>query len=102
MSAALSSRLKKLEAAAPSKPQRSIVCMPYRTDWHGHGVEVFAGVYRVEDRYRAGDMQIAYSDRAQLDTWLQLPEQADALTVVYTIVTPEILRSTLERLDTEF
>jgi hypothetical protein len=101
MSAALNARLAKLESAQPQTPQRSIVCMPFNEKWHGHGVEVFAGVFRVEDRYRAGDWQVAYSDRAQLDAWLAQPAQSDAMKVIYKVITAEQVRTTLERLDAE-
>lgn len=101
MSAALNARLARLESAQPQTPQRSIVCMPFNEKWHGHGELVAAGVYRVADRYRAGDWQVAYTDRAQLDAWLALPAQSDAMQCVYVVVTPEKVRNTLAKLDSE-
>lgn len=101
MSAALQSRIKALEAAQPQKPQSWIVCVPYHEDMHRHGELVADGVYRVEDRYRAGNVQVAYAYRAALDTWLALPEQAMALQCVYQIVTAESIAATLARIESE-
>lgn len=99
--ATLNNRLATLERARPQKPLRSITCMPFDQRLHGHGELVADGVYRVEDRYRVGDWQVAYSDRAQLDAWLQQPEQADAIRCIYTIVTPEKVRDTLAKIEAE-
>lgn len=98
---ALSNRLASLENARPAKPLRSITCMPFDQGLHGHGDLVADGVYRVQDRYRAGDWQVAYSDRAALNQWLELPEQSDRLRVIYQIVTAESIAATLARIESE-
>lgn len=106
MSAALNARLARLEAAAPSKPQRSITCYPFNPSWHGANChqtvqEVAQGVLRIQSNYRPEQLQVAYTSRPELEAWLALPAQSDALQCIYVVVTPEQVRSTLERLDAE-
>lgn len=103
---ALSNRLASLEKARPTKPKNWITCFPYDPSWHGanchqHVEEIAPGILLLESRYRPGNREIAYHDRAALDQWLGLPDQANDLKCVYRIFTPEFIAATLAKVESE-